>query len=162
MFFLSFPPRKPARSASCGTELHVVQGDVQTWKNKDRAGGRAGDCLCFCSHSQASYGLHNHRFSLQLPSPAIRLPSRAGLAGGKSRKPIQEHRDEQADERKPRVDQKTHLMLWGLPAGATIRCLETTPLHYLPSNMCSVHQCGRYLTYVHYKRHPVAILRIAP
>ena len=44
MFFLSLPSRKPARSASCGTELHVVQGDVETWKNKDRAGGRAGDC----------------------------------------------------------------------------------------------------------------------
>ena len=80
----------------------------------------------------------------------------------KGRKPVQEHQDEQADGRKPRVNQKTHLMLWGPPAGATRRCLETTPLHYLPSNMCSAHQCGRYLTYVHYKRHPAAMLRIAP
>jgi hypothetical protein len=45
----------------------------------------------------------------------------------KGRKPVQEHQDEQADGRKPRVNQKTHLMLWGPPAGATIRCLETTP-----------------------------------
>ena len=30
-------------------------------------------------------------------------------------------------------ESKTHLMLWGPPAGATIRCLEATPLDYLPS-----------------------------
>ena len=34
-------------------------------------------------------------------------------------------------------ESKTHLMLWGPPAGATIRCLEATPLDYLPSNIFS-------------------------